>query len=291
MAQRDSTLLKNKGVKIKTFFTKVAAWLKFLLFVLGVGAAIYFPVYFNSHPFRSGDDIPHLIGIIGSVMMFVGAAFYVIRKRVAAFKKAGKIKYWLEAHILFCLVGPLLVVYHSAFSVLAPNSAIAYYAMLMVVGSGVAGRYIFRHFQLALSGERATLNEIAEEKEKLDEEIKHRFGNHQKILTSISRYFSVRENQENKGFFGLVFTMIRLDFSETKLIYQLRIYLSREERRKILDSKTADSLIGTRIRLEKKVSSLEMTAKLFSYWHKLHVPFLWLLIVTFIFHVAAVLIF
>ena len=262
---------------------------KFFLAVIGVGLALGLPVYFQSHPFNSGDFVPHLIGIIGSAMMFIGAAGYVIRKRVKALKKVGKIKHWLEVHILLCLIGPLLVVYHSAFSIEAPNSAIAYYAMLVVVGSGVVGRYIYRHFQFSLSGERASLQEMSEEADQLNEKIKVQFSDSQKILDTITKFFSLRKSQPSGGLFRSLYLIIRMDSLEGKLKRQLKGYL--KLRKAVAAQGSAEDTLIKRISLEKKISSLEVTTKLFAYWHHLHVPFIWLLLLTFIVHVVAVLIF
>ena len=263
--------------------------IKFFLAVIGVGLALGLPVYFQYHPFKSGDFVPHLIGIIGSAMMFIGASGYVIRKRVKALKKVGKIKHWLEAHILLCLIGPLLVVYHSAFSIEAPNSAIAYYAMLIVVGSGVVGRYIYRHFQFSLSGERASLQEMSEEAEQLDEKIKNQFSDSQKILDTISKFFGLRENKQSGGLFKTIYLMMRVDWHENKLKREIKGYL--KQRRVTVSENSVESTLIKRISLEKKISALEVTTKLFAYWHNLHVPFIWLLLLTFIFHVVAVLVF
>jgi hypothetical protein len=52
-----------------------------------------------------------------------------------------------------------------------------------------------------------------------------------------------------------------------------------------------EEILISRISLEKKVSNLEATAKLFSVWHKLHVPFIWILMVTFIIHIVAAMVF
>ncbi|MBI1820679.1 MAG: hypothetical protein HY036_01255 [Nitrospirae bacterium] len=263
--------------------------LKFIFFSAGCGLAIGLPVYFQSHPFNSGDFIPHLIGIIGSAMMFIGATGYVIRKRVKAFKKVGKIKYWLEAHILFCLIGPLLVVYHSAFSIEAPNSGIAYYAMLIVVGSGVVGRYIYRHFQFSLSGERATRQEMSAEADQLNEKIQEYFSDSQKILDTITKFFGLRENQQSSGLFKSLYVMMHTDWLEGKLRKQVKQHL--KQRKSVASPDSVESALVRRISLEKKISALEVTTRLFSYWHNLHVPFIWLLLLTFIVHVVAVMIF
>jgi hypothetical protein len=279
---------KNE-ILVRPLGARIWALLKGIIFLFGIGMAIFLPVYFDAHPFKAGDPFSLLLGIIGSAMMFVGASFYVIRKKVRALNKFGKIKYWLDAHILFCLIGPLLIVYHTAFTISAANSAIAYYSMMIVLGSGVVGRYIYRHFQFSLSGERSNLKEMSEEINRLIEKIKAQLADSQKILDTIDHFFGLRENQSSAGLFRSLYLMLKMDFLEKRLKKQIIKYL-KERKYHILEG-SLEEMVLKLISLEKKVKLLEVTAKLFSYWHKLHVPFIWILIVTFIIHIAAVMIF
>jgi hypothetical protein len=286
-AKKETSGVKNE-IKASAG-TGLMGFMKWVILISGTGAAIFIPFYMASYSFKPGDSFSRLIGIIGSAMMFVGASFYLIRKRVRRLNRWGKIKDWLDIHILFCLFGPLLVVYHSGFLVTAINSAIAYYSMMIVVGSGVIGRYIYRHFQVSLSGERATLRELEEEIERLDEKIKTSLQDAGKLLEAITHFFGLRDKQASIGFFKSVYLMLKIDFLEGKLKKQILKYL-KERKYHILEGSLEEILIK-RISLEKKVSNLEATAKLFSVWHKLHVPFIWILIVTFVIHIAAAMIF
>ena len=273
--------LERKGLKVKLFIV-----------ILGCGLALTLPVYFTVYPYASKSLIPYLLGIIGSAMMAGGALFYVVRKRVKALKNFGKMKHWLDIHILLCLLGPLLVVYHSAFTVEAPNSAIAYYAMLTIVASGVFGRYIYRHFQFSLSGERATLKEMKEEAESLDLKINEHFSESQNILETVKKFFELKEARKSNRLIDLFFLMIRLDWLEKRLRRKIKRFLRENRKGTTLPQEGAfEEALMKRISLERKISALEGATKLFSFWHRLHVPLIWILLLTFIAHVAAVLIF
>ena len=263
--------------------------LKWIIGIVGSAAAIGLPIYFSDHPYKPGDFLPRLAGIVGAIMMFSGALFYVIRKRVKRLRNLGKIKYWLEAHILFCLFGPLLIVYHSAFTISAPNSAIAYYSMMIVVASGVVGRYIYRHFQVSLSGERASLKEMTEEISQLHDKVKSELADSQTILDLINHFFGMKGNSSSPGLVKSTYLMLKFDFLEGRLKRQIKKYL-KERKYHVLEGSIEEMLIRL-VSLEKKVKGLEVTARLFSYWHKLHVPFIWILLVTFIFHIVAVMVF
>ena len=49
--------------------------------------------------------IGHGVGVLGSLMMIVGVAVYMVRKRIRIFFKLGYLKSWLELHIFLCSVG------------------------------------------------------------------------------------------------------------------------------------------------------------------------------------------
>ena len=268
---------------------------KILLLTAGCAAAILLPLHFSYHPYVAKSFVPHLLGIIGSVMVACGAVFYAMRKRIKAMRNLGKMKYWLELHILFCLVGPLLIVYHSAFKVLAPNSAISFYVMMTIVASGVVGRYIYRHFQFTLSGERVSLKEMNAEAGKMDEEIRERLSGARGLFDTVSKFSKLNEGRTSGGLFKSFFVMIRLDLVEKRLKRQIRKQMRSAGRpdpsRSLTDRGSIEAALIRRISLAKNISALEATTKLFSFWHKLHVPLVWILIITFIAHIAAVLIF
>jgi hypothetical protein len=268
---------------------------KLLLLAAGCAAAIFLPIHFSYHPYAARSFVPHLLGIIGSAMVACGAVFYALRKRIKAMKNLGKMKYWLEVHILFCLVGPLLIVYHSAFKVLAPNSAVSFYVMMTIVASGVVGRYIYRHFQFTLSGERVSLKEMNEEAEKMDKEIKERLSGSRGLFDTVSKFSKLKEGRTSGGLLKSLFVMIRLDFVEKRLRRQIRKQMRGAGRpdpsRPFADRGSIEAALIRRINLAKNISALEATTRLFSFWHKLHVPLVWILIITFIAHIAAVMIF
>lgn len=91
---------------------------------------------------RPSGDLSHGLGIIGATMITVGVVMYSTRKRVNALWNLGKLSVWLEIHITLCLLGPILVLYHSTFKS-GGIAAISLWAMLSVAGSGIIGRFLY----------------------------------------------------------------------------------------------------------------------------------------------------
>jgi hypothetical protein len=268
---------------------------KLVLFVLGSGLAILMPIYFSWHPYSPKSFYALLIGIIGSVMLFSGALLYALRKRIKLLRNLGKMSFWLDAHVTLCILGPLLVVYHSMGNVYSLNAAITFYSMLVVVASGVVGRYIYRHFQFSLSGERATLKEMLHEVAELDQEILKRFARSQSTLETIHSIFNLRDKQKIRGPLSSFVLMVRFDWLERKLRRQIGRFLQPVDGlshfHETGNRDPIEKILIQRIDLEKKITALESTTQLFGYWHKLHVPFIWILGLTLIIHIASVLIF
>ncbi|MBI3621057.1 MAG: hypothetical protein HY208_02560 [Nitrospirae bacterium] len=265
---------------------------KWLLLIAGCAIALYLPVHFTRHPYRVNAFIPNLLGVVGGGMMLCGALFYILRKRVRAMKNLGHMKYWLNAHIMFCLYGPLLVLYHSGLSVKALNSGVALYTMLVVLFSGVAGRYIYRHFQLTLSGERASLKEMRGEVDGLIQEVTARFPDAGAMVQEAAGLFAPKPRQQPVGSLESLILMIRLDWSARRLTARIgrqlrsggRALQSLTQR----DRQAIEDGLRRMIGLEKNIAALEATTKLFSLWHALHVPLIWILVVTVILHMVAI---
>jgi hypothetical protein len=69
--------------------------------------------------------------------------FYALRKRVGFMKKLGDMNAWYYAHLLAGVVGPVLVIFHTSFTMKSLNSTVALVSMLCVIFSGIFGRYIY----------------------------------------------------------------------------------------------------------------------------------------------------
>jgi len=262
----------------------VEAAAKWLLLLAGCAVAVGLPAYFTVHPYRVNTLVPNLLGIVGGIMMLCGALFYALRKRIRALKQFGQMKYWLNVHILLCLYGPLLVLYHSGLAVKALNSGVALYSMLLVLFSGVAGRYIYRHFQLSLSGERTGLKEIREEITGVIEEVTARAPEGGPLVREIAELFAPTPGQHAGGPWSALLLMIRLDWRARRLRSRIARRLIAERDRRAIEEGLL-RLVG----LEKNIAALEATTRLFSLWHTLHVPLIWILALTVIIHMTAIL--
>jgi hypothetical protein len=108
------------------------------------------------------DGIGYALGIVGSLLMVL-LMLYPLRKRLAPVHWSGSIGLWFRLHMLLGLLGPLIILYHARFTYSATNSGVALLAMLIVVASGLIGRFIYGHVHRGFSQRKIETRELLEE--------------------------------------------------------------------------------------------------------------------------------
>lgn len=70
---------------------------------------------------------------------------YPIRKYFFAYNGWGKMRTWFNAHVILGSAMAVLLVYHTNFfNVKSLNGIFAFYCIMIVVASGIVGRYLLR---------------------------------------------------------------------------------------------------------------------------------------------------
>jgi len=88
---------------------------------------------------KPSGTLGHALGIVGTVFMFLSYILYFLRKKLECLEFLGPLSMWLEIHIFFGILGPVLIVFHSAFS-FRGIIGVAFWLMVMAVVSGIFGR-------------------------------------------------------------------------------------------------------------------------------------------------------
>lgn len=212
----------------------------------------------------------HGLGITGSLFMITGVSLYMLRKRIRALHRLGKIRHWLEFHIFLCVLGPVLILYHTSFKV-GGLVAVSFWSMVAVVMSGVAGRVIYIRIPRTIEGRELSLMEIRNLKKDLNETLAATKGLDQESLNYIveltEKYFLGR-----KG--------IRLARKTVR-----KSGVNRKDRRKIL------SLVRREISLNRRIDRLQLMQNLFKYWHVAHLPFALIMLVIMFVHIVVSIVF
>jgi hypothetical protein len=113
--------------------------LAFLAMILIGG--IYAAVSLTREVPEAGKLLGHSLGVIGFLLMLSTETLYSLRKR-AMRRARGKMSEWLQFHIFTGIVGPFLVLLHSAWA-FRGLAGIVTLLMVIVVASGFIGRYIY----------------------------------------------------------------------------------------------------------------------------------------------------
>ncbi len=128
----------------------INAWLAgfFVLLVLGM--------VYHQDPAFAGSAFGHSLGIAGTVLIFM-ALIYPFRKRVL--KKKGR-QNPLNSHVTYGLIGPSLVVIHSAHKFTSRIGTLIFLALLLVVISGIIGRFLYRKVNRSLREQKRALKTL-----------------------------------------------------------------------------------------------------------------------------------
>ncbi|MCB2190663.1 MAG: hypothetical protein KQI62_03810 [Deltaproteobacteria bacterium] len=122
-----------------------------------VGALAIGSLAIPTHPF-SGSLIGHAVGVAGATLMAC-ALIYPFRKRVL--KKKGR-KNPIGSHIFFGSIGPTLVLLHAGNEPASPIGLLIYMSLLLIVFSGIVGRFLFKKVNRSVKEHTAELDQLHE---------------------------------------------------------------------------------------------------------------------------------
>lgn len=111
-----------------------------LMLIIGLVLAAW--TVWDQRYFHSDSDLVYNMGLSGGILMLV-TLLYALRKRVGFMKKLGEMNTWYYIHLTAGVIGPVLVIFHSSFTMKSLNSSVALISMLCVIFSGIFGRYIY----------------------------------------------------------------------------------------------------------------------------------------------------
>ncbi|HUL64747.1 MAG TPA: hypothetical protein VLW55_09030 [Burkholderiaceae bacterium] len=247
--------------------------------------------------FTSRDDFGYWLGVAGGTMMLLLFA-YPMRKHLRFMQRLGPLKYWFVVHMVFGIAGPMLILLHSTFKVGSMNAAIALTCMIIVALSGIVGRFLYRQIHRGFLGERSSLRELQLEAGFEQDAVKSRFH----FVPDVELRLLAFEAETLKGGASLgshlrrVFVLpVRRRIVYFRCRRDVNTALARIARhlgwrRKDLErrKKRAHALLDGYLSSVVRVAQFQAYDRLFALWHVLHIPFVYVLVVSAIAHVIAV---
>jgi hypothetical protein len=267
------------------------------VFGLAVVAALLWG--YNGHLERyinPNHGLGYILGIVGGSLMLV-LLIYPARKRAEWLGVLGGVGGWFRAHMTLGIVGPLLVLFHSNFSLGATNSNVALYCMLAVSGSGLIGRYIYSRVYGDWHDHKVTLEELQATADQLRKQTST-VAVLPELLEAIDaeekRLFRPARNAVGAMLFpvtiGLrsVMGRWRLQLAIRRMIVEAAQQSPTLAAHGSRLTNTAMNYADRRLDSARRVREHGVYVKLFSLWHFAHVPFFIMTLIAGVVHIISV---
>ena len=124
-------------------------WLAFLAMIMITGLYGLVVVLTREIP-PASELFGHGIGIVGFVFMLMTETLYSLRKRSRSVRW-GRMSNWLQFHIFTGLVGPYIVLLHTAWKFNGLAGVTTLFTIVIVI-SGFIGRYIYTRIPRTMDG-------------------------------------------------------------------------------------------------------------------------------------------
>lgn len=291
---------------------KQSEHLRWLIFISVVGF-ITFAGYFVVYPqtlYKPGEelfDFGYNLGLIGGLMMVL-LLLYPLRKRLPILEKVGFLAFWFKWHMLLGILGPLFIIFHSTYHVYIPfihptgsiNAAVAMYCMILVSASGTFGRFFYTKIHHGLYGRQATMNEMQAEMAATGE-VKSMFEFAPGVERALEAFRDKADRYAHESGYGFVhFFKVGIETSilVRRLPRELHAVMQEKARAENFSAeqkaRMEQMFIDYREKIVNYLKAIRDTAqfrtyeRLFSWWHIFHIPLVFMMVFSAIYHVYAV---
>jgi hypothetical protein len=232
--------------------------------------------YQDSHAYLKASGIfGQGLGVLGTLLILVGVVLYITAKKYGYLERFIRLRYLLEFHIFLCTVGPIMILFHTTFK-FGGIVSIAFWSMVIVVASGVVGRYIYNQIPRTISGKELSLAEIKKQQEAGLSILDDLIGSDTKLKTDILNFKNPYAWGPRNFFFE------RTYFKKiSKRVSSLN--LDKEQQSLVLNSARLEW------KMERRIARLASMQKLFQLWHVAHRPFALIMLIIVVVHIGATL--
>ncbi len=230
-----------------------------------------------------GGTWGHGFGIVGTLMMILGVVIYMIRKRSRKLFTFGYLKHWLELHIFLCTVGPILVLYHTAFK-FGGIVSISFWSMVLVVLSGVIGRFVYLQIPRTIQGKEIDIKDLISMRQELQAKLHNEMLFDSRLLDELDELASPERYKSIDLLESLIF-WLKDSIRIRKFLFKLkknviRAGFSKYRRKELINKAQAEIILSRRLGMLRTMQSL------FRYWHIAHLPFAIVMFLIMIIHIA-----
>ena len=275
--------------------TKAESRTVFVVSSLILGLIAFGWVKWNSINFQSGGEFTYNSGLIGGISMAL-VLLYALRKRMKLMRRAGNMEGWYYFHLLGGVLGPLIIVFHTGFTIKSINSGVALFTMITIVLSGVFGRYIYTRIGYSLhrkllaikDSETQLMESLNSYESPLAEKIERRLSN-----------FSLSVLTGDRSILKLPMRVVAIRGAATACYVKVSGDLTSMVKTRAKREGWASADVKERIHREREqlrehiaaianIANAHLFERILVRWRILHIPLLYILVITALIHVLYV---
>jgi hypothetical protein len=245
--------------------------------------------------FQREIDFHYNMGLIGGIMMLI-VMLYAFRKRMKILRKVGGIETWYYFHLFGGVLGPILIIFHTDFAFKSVNAIVAFVAMSLVVISGIFGRYIYTRIGYGL---HRKLLAIKETEQSLIETLRSHQSEAVEVIERRLSKFALASLAGPRSILRLPLRFVGIRTSAATcyvrasedLTLMLRSIAQEdgwnvdEYKKRLSEEKR---LLRDHINAVVEIARVHLFERLLVRWRVLHIPLLYILLITGLVHVLAV---
>lgn len=230
------------------------------LLAIVLATMVYAVFAWNGVP-GPGSWAGHGLGIAGFSLMLATETLYTLRKRLRVLQY-GPTGIWLRVHVFTGIVGPYLVVLHSAGKFHGLAGLLTFVTVLVVI-SGIVGRYIYTATPRTIEGAEVDVQELQRQITEVNAKLQAVGGR----LSDVARALAGSATAGS----GWVVVLARpfLRWRERRRVHAALVKLEGEDRAQI---QALEGLLDDHYRLFLQAHALLATRRLLALWHLFHVP-------------------
>ena len=245
--------------------------------------------------FLTNSDFSYNAGLLGGFLMLC-SIFYALLKRIRFIYAMGHNETWFYAHLVCGVLGTMIILFHTTFQIKSINSGVALTCLLLVIISGILGRYICtllsyqaqKIYDKIGSQEIALINSLAKYRQSTDKGVK----------SGISSLLAVGLGKK-KHWYKKMVDLFKLPFYTLRLYIKLKknlknsfneVSLKNEWHNSVLKEKLSESRALARRYVQNifLLSVTQLASDALIHWRTIHSSVLYLLTLTAVGHIIAI---
>jgi hypothetical protein len=280
------------------FLKSVAGYLSTFGFTLFALFLLYLGWLNRSQAVWTAEDgWGYWFGIVGGSLMLL-LLLYPMRKRLNFMSKWQTVKFWFRLHMVFGVLGPVLIMMHSSYHLGSLNGRIALFSMTIVAISGLFGRYFYTRIHYGLYGKKATFASLRADSEALSKKLGPLFDLQPKAKKLLTDY-EQSVLQAPRGMISSAVHWIKMRYTAARLYSSVVRALNKKllaaanlkgwDRAKVRRKQLRlRAMLVDHRRVLRQILELHFYERLFAIWHLLHMPLFIMMVITGFVHVYAV---